>query len=76
MLKPKGITERQARAYLKACLSSAVSGEFRYGLHRVVRSTTRLVHMSCVAANAGLTDNMITRSKVPALEPTASYEGL
>jgi len=81
VLKPKGVTERQARTYLRACLSSAVSGEYRHGLHRVVRSTTYLVHMSCVAANAGLTDDMVNRSKVQVPEPTthyisAHYEGL
>ena len=71
----------QVSRLLHPALRSAIAGEFRTGLVRSIRSATYLLHMSCVAVNAGLTKSLKDDAQVRLPEPTANcmsayYEGL
>ena len=79
--KPRVSEAEQIRRILLPTLRSAVTGEFRSGLLRSIRSATYLLHLSCVAVNAGLTkslkDDAIVRLPEPATHfLSAHYEGL
>lgn len=79
--KPRESEAEQIRRILLPTLRSAVTGEFRSGLLRSIRSATYLLHLSCVAVNAGLTkslkDDAIVRLPEPATHfLSAHYEGL
>jgi hypothetical protein len=79
--KPKISEDEQIRRILLPTLRSAVTGEFRSGLLRSIRSATYLLHLSCVAVNAGLTKSLKDDAIVGLPDPTthfisAHYEGL
>jgi len=71
----------QFRRILIPVLRNVVTGEFRTELVRCMRSATYLLHLSCVAVNAGLTKSLKDGDKVSLPGPlvhylTAHYEGL
>jgi hypothetical protein len=79
--RPKISEEEQIRRILLPTLRSAVTGEFRSGLLRSIRSATYLLHLSCVAVNAGLTRSLKDDAIVGLPEPathflSAHFEGL
>lgn len=79
--RPKISEDEQIRRILLPTLRSAVTGEFRSGLLRSIRSATYLLHLSCVAVNAGLTRSLKDDAIVGLPEPathflSAHFEGL
>jgi len=79
--KPVISEDEQIRRILLPTMRSAVTGEFRSGLLRSIRSATYLLHLSCVAVNAGLTKSLKDDAIVGLPDPTthflsAHYEGL
>lgn len=79
--KPKESEAEQIRRLLLPVLQSAVTGEFRSSLMRSIHSATYLLHLSCVAVNAGLAKSLKDADVVGLPEPateflSAHYEGL
>jgi hypothetical protein len=79
--KPRVSEDEQIRRILLPTLRSTVTGEFRSSLLRSIRSATYLLHLSCVAVNAGLTKSLKDDAIVALPDPatdfiSAHYEGL